>query len=424
MATSKTRGISSFALRFAFPWGAAVILGWMILQSTARRFYSFPNSFWLFAIAFTAVVGCAVAAAVSHYRRVRLIAGDADADDATLAMRHRREVELPMEANEAFNLIEATIRELPRVEGVESELGSLQVRARVRRHAIGIDTAMGMGGTEKTLDTVTAIVIPGEMTSNVRLMCEPQSGAWIDWFMVDNGANLQNMASVTRSLTRRLSERIREQQTREKQAAIEKELAVAKLGLLQAQVEPHFLYNTLASAQYLVRTDPARSDQMLGHLIDYLRRALPRDDAASTLGEELHRAQAYLEILRIRMGERLTMNIDVSEELKRVPMPAMMLQTLVENAIKHGLEPQPGGGSIWIIARAREGQVSVTVADDGRGLSTENSGTGIGLKNVRERLRLAYGDAASFAITSNFPKGVAATITVPDSPATAEEEHA
>jgi sensor histidine kinase YesM len=133
----------------------------------------------------------------------------------------------------------------------------------------------------------------------------------------------------------------------------------------------------------------------------------------SSLGEELARARAYLEILRIRMGERLRLEIQVPDALRSTPMPPMMLQTLVENAVKHGLEPVPGGGTVWILARAADGKVSVSVADDGRGFAEGTSGTGIGLKNVRERLRLVYGDDASFSIGSNFPKGVSATIVIP-----------
>jgi LytS/YehU family sensor histidine kinase len=153
---------------------------------------------------------------------------------------------------------------------------------------------------------------------------------------------------------------------------------------------------------------------MLGNLIAYLRASMPRTgQSLSTLGEELGRAQAYLEIMRIRMGDRLAVQVQVPEALKQTPLPAMMLQTLVENAVKHGLEPVPGGGTIWILARAEEGRVSLTVADDGRGFAEDGGGTGIGLKNVRERLRLAYGETAAFSIVSNFPRGVAATIAVP-----------
>ena len=196
--------------------------------------------------------------------------------------------------------------------------------------------------------------------------------------------------------------------------ATEKELSVAKLALLHAQVEPHFLYNTLASAQLLTRSDAAKADEMIGHLITYLRHSVPRaDDALSTLGEEIDRSRAYLDILKIRMGERLTPDVQVPETLKRVPFPPMMVQMLVENAIKHGLETLPGGGSVWVFARERDGKVSVTVADDGAGFNEHSAGTGIGLKNVRERLKLAYGGDASFSIVSNFPRGVAATITVP-----------
>ena len=137
----------------------------------------------------------------------------------------------------------------------------------------------------------------------------------------------------------------------------------------------------------------------------------------STLGTELERARAYLGILKIRMGARLNLQIEVPQYLRQVELPPMMLQTLVENAIKHGLEPKSGGGTIWIMARSGNGTVIVTVADDGKGFSDDGAGTGIGLRNVRERLRLTYGAAASFAILANFPDGVTATITVPDSTA-------
>ena len=153
---------------------------------------------------------------------------------------------------------------------------------------------------------------------------------------------------------------------------------------------------------------------MLGHLIQYLRSSLPRtEDTLSTLGEELERTQAYLEILKIRMGNRLNVQVDVPDPLRATPLPAMMLQTLVENAIKHGLEPRTGGGTVWIRAREDDGRVSVTVADNGEGFNTRTSGTGIGLKNVRERLRLRYDGEANLSVIANFPAGVAATITVP-----------
>jgi sensor histidine kinase YesM len=128
---------------------------------------------------------------------------------------------------------------------------------------------------------------------------------------------------------------------------------------------------------------------------------------------ELERTKAYLEILKIRMGARLALQVDVPPALETVPLPSMALQTLVENAIKHGLEPKPGGGTVWIIARAFDDHVTLTVADDGLGFGQGSSGTGIGLKNLRERLRLTCGERAGVAIVSNFPSGVAATITLP-----------
>jgi len=365
-------------------------------------------------------LGFVVAGAISHARRVRLVAGHVDA--TTLAIRQRRQIEIPLDADEAFALVDATIRELPQLEGVESVRDSLQVRARLGR--INPHGAMAQWWVPSpfwryidpyvTRNLVTATIVPEDGASSVTLLCEPESGAWSDWFRVDEGTNLENAEAITRAISRRLAERRRSERAAAQQTVTEKELTVAKLSLLHAQVEPHFLYNTLASAQYLTRSDPARADQMLGNLITYLRHSLPRsEDPSSTLGDELERARSYLEILGIRMGPRLAFQVEVPDALTSLPFPTMMLQTLVENAIKHGLEPKPGGGTIWIIARRVDDSLAVTVADDGHGFDEGSSGTGIGLKNVRERLRLAFGTEASFSIVANYPSGVAATINVP-----------
>lgn len=354
----------------------------------------------------------------SHIRRVRLIAGALNS--TTLSNRQRRQIEIPFEAGEAFDLIDAAIRELPGAEIVDSARDSLQVRAKVTR----IDPYGGRSQSSHwALDhfgarrnQILATVTPnGDDAGSVTLICEPEGAAWTDLFLVDHGTNLENAEAIARAITRRVAERRRGEAARVRQTATEKELTVAKLNLLHAQVEPHFLYNTLASAQVLTRSDPARADEMLGNLIQYMRHSLPRtEDAPSTIGEELERAQAYLDILKIRMGPRLQLQVDIPDALRGVLFPTMMLQTLVENAIKHGLEPKPGGGTVWILARQVDTAVAVTVADDGRGFTAEGGGTGVGLRNVRERLRLAYGSAASFSIVANFPSGVAATITVPN----------
>ena len=358
--------------------------------------------------------------AFSHVRRVRLIAGKVNG--AALSSRQRRQIEVPFEAGEAFDLIDAAIRELPGSEIQESARDSLQVQARVRRPApytqAGTPRWHLLNFFEPRPNQILATVTPNGEAGSVTLICEPARTAWTDWFLVDHGTNLENAEAVTRAITRRVAQRRRGEQAEVRQTVTEKELTVAKLSLLHAQVEPHFLYNTLASAQLLTRSDPARADEMLGNLIEYLRHSLPRtENAMSSIGVELERAKAYLDILKIRMGSRLNLQIEVPQYLKQVELPPMMLQTLVENAIKHGLEPTSGGGTIWILARAGEGTVAITVADDGQGFSDHGGGTGIGLRNVRERLRLTYGDAALFSIVSNFPGGVAATITVPDSTA-------
>ncbi|HST44095.1 MAG TPA: histidine kinase, partial [Luteimonas sp.] len=310
----------------------------------------------------------AITGAISHIGRVRLIAGRIDR--GTLGNRQRRQIEIPLEAGTAFDLLEAAIRELPRIRQVESARDSLQASARVMRpvtHDQGLLSRLhDLTTFPQPGDRILAMVAPSPGSASVTLICEPALPAWTDWFLVDDGSNYQNAEAISRAITRRIADCRRSETAAAAQTATEKELAVARLGLLHAQVEPHFLYNTLASAQLLARSDPPRADQMLGHLIQYLRHSLPRADAAqSTLGAELERALAYLEIMKIRMGPRLAVQVDVPEALRATPLPPMMLQTLVENAIKHGLEPRTGGGTVWIRARPSDGQVAITVADDG-----------------------------------------------------------
>lgn len=401
-----------FVFRIALAWLLAVAL-FAALWSSLPLIGRFDEIIPLVALVTMALV---VSGAFSHLHRVRLVAGNIDG--GALRNRQRRQIEIPFEAGEAFDLLDAAIRDLPGIAHVESARDSLQVRAALARPKTYGDRPFDRINPLRlfghTRNQILATVTPTQDTGSVTLICEPENPAWTDAFLVDDGTNYENAEAIARAITRRVAERRRSEQSAAVQTSVEKELTVARLNLLHAQVEPHFLYNTLASAQLLTRSDPERAETMLGHLIQYLRHSLPRtQDEPSTLGAELERALAYLEILKIRMGQRLNVQVDVPDALRSTPLPPMMLQTLVENAIKHGLEPRTAGGTVWIRARQSEGDVAITVADDGEGFNAKTSGTGIGLKNVRERLRLMHGSAASLAVVANFPTGVAATLSVP-----------
>jgi len=191
----------------------------------------------------------------------------------------------------------------------------------------------------------------------------------------------------------------------------------AELKLMQAQVEPHFLFNTLASVQYLTETDPRAAGKLLSHLIEYLRAALPQLRASSTtLEKEVGLAAAYLNILQTRMGSRLDFGIDVPAELAQHPFPPNLLISLVENAIKHGVEPAADGGTIRVVARREGDQVVISVIDTGRGNVTPavgQPGDGIGLANVRERLAALYGPHGRFTLAEEKPHGTRATLSIP-----------
>lgn len=204
--------------------------------------------------------------------------------------------------------------------------------------------------------------------------------------------------------------------------SLKRQVVEARMAAMQAQVEPHFLFNTLASIDHLIETDPARASQMQKNLIALLRASMPTMREANgdgmggvrDLGRELAVIRPYLEILKVRMEERLATDIQVPDGLLSAEFPPMMIQTLVENAIKHGLEPKAEGGTLKLKAEIVHGKLQVTVADTGLGFGkAATAGTGVGLANIRERLQLLYGPKATLTVAENQPSGTVVTITVP-----------
>ena len=187
-----------------------------------------------------------------------------------------------------------------------------------------------------------------------------------------------------------------------------------QLALLQAQIEPHFLFNVLGNVRRLYRTQPRAGSETIASLMRYLRAALPQLRTQNTsLGTELELVRAYLDLLKVRMAARLTFSIEVDPTFHHVEFPPMLLITLVENAIKHGLDPV-GGGSVCIRARCHRDMLHITVQDDGAGLGAAgNSGTGVGLVNVRRQLAARYKGRARLTLEARTPRGTSATLWIP-----------
>jgi len=206
-------------------------------------------------------------------------------------------------------------------------------------------------------------------------------------------------------------------QQRAEKEQLERTAVEAHLEALQAQIEPHFLFNTLASIDQLILTDPPRASRMQQSLIKYLRAAMPQmcasgNGARPTLGQQVDLSRAFLDIMTVRMDERLQPVVSVPEGLRSAIFPSMMLQTLVENAIRHGLEPKAEGGKVEIRAEIVDGQLAVQVCDTGVGFNFNNPG-GVGLANIRERLKVMYRDRAELIISVPSEGGTCATIRIP-----------
>jgi sensor histidine kinase YesM len=195
---------------------------------------------------------------------------------------------------------------------------------------------------------------------------------------------------------------------------LERQALDAKLALLRSQIEPHFLFNTLTNVQALVESGSPRAGAVLGSLIAYLRAAMPRlHEQQTTLGDELALVRAYLELMHMRMPDRLQYDVQVDVSLSWLRFPPMALLTLVENAVRHGIDPCEGGGRIELGAARSDGETRIWVEDGGVGMA-DDAAPGTGLNNLRERLQSFYDPPAQLRLSVRAPHGVRAEIAVPD----------
>ncbi|PPU18463.1 sensor histidine kinase [Xanthomonas arboricola] len=195
---------------------------------------------------------------------------------------------------------------------------------------------------------------------------------------------------------------------------LERQALDAKLQLLQRQVAPHFLFNTLANVQALIEVQSPQAPALMRSLIAYLRAAVPRlNDATASLAEEVALTRAYLELMHMRMPDRLSYNLDIQLDPEAVRCPGLTLLTLVENAIKHGIDPCEDGGRVDIRAWATDSHWRLVVEDTGAGLAASQPGLGTGLSTLRDRLHLAFGEQASLTLLGRSPRGTVAEVVLP-----------
>lgn len=194
---------------------------------------------------------------------------------------------------------------------------------------------------------------------------------------------------------------------------LERQALDARLRLLQAQVAPHFLFNTLANVQALVDAGSPQASAVLRSLVAYLRAAVPRlHEPVTTLAQEIDLVAAYLELMHMRMPDRLQFALEIDASARALTCPPMTLLTLVENAVRHGIDPSEEGGRIEVAVERRGDRCWIRVSDTGVGL-TQSHGLGTGLSTLRERLALIFGDAATLRITERWPRGVTAEVQIP-----------
>ncbi len=233
--------------------------------------------------------------------------------------------------------------------------------------------------------------------------------------MKDHAARVTQIVYTAEDITeRKQAENALLQEQQIQRISAERRVVETPLRMLQAQIEPHFLFNTLANAISLIDIEQKAAKEMLQHLTKSLRLSLELSrEKTSTLRQEAEMLKTYLSIFKLRMGSRLEFTIETPEELLDLPIPPMLLQPLVENAVKHGIEPKVEGGCIHIKAQQANSRLKITISDSGLGFAEKVQLQGFGLENVTSRLHALYNEGASLKLEENVPCGVVATIEVP-----------
>jgi histidine kinase len=284
--------------------------------------------------------------------------------------------------------------------------------------AVAIASVVPVNSTPGRIGLLAAAIalgaVGGELAVTLRLAPISDTSATVLAAKVARWLAIAGLAYALFVLQRQGAEAAAQAHEKEVQRIqLDRQMSEARLQSLRAQIEPHFLFNTLANVQRLYRTEPDRGRRMLSNFLAYLRAALPQmRHNETTLKQEIDLARAYLEVLQVRMGPRLKVLFDVPTEYGSLPFPPFALSTLTENSIKHGLNPLPEGGTIEISARVENQKLCVGVADTGAGLRS-TGGTGAGLANLRARLAALYGDAARLDFEANAPRGIRAVIVIP-----------
>jgi signal transduction histidine kinase len=262
-------------------------------------------------------------------------------------------------------------------------------------------------------------ILGGALAGEAALVAADASGAHEDWVSVLGRALRWGVvASVVATLWylwRRAAEASAAAQAADlRRVQLTRRATETRLALLRGQIEPHFLFNTLATVRRLHQVAPVQGARLLAHFVDYLRSAQPEREA-TTLAQEIELVRAYLGVVEVRLAGRLALRFDVDSELLALPFPPLTLATLVENAVKHGVAPAPEGGAITISVRRNGARgIEAVVADTGVGFGAAASGgSGIGLANIRARLQALYGEAAALSLQANAPSGVRATMRLP-----------